>query len=109
MAIVHVGCSSCSELGRKILAVVSVGCCGNILIFNGFSGGGDVAAPDRVVQVRVSSYCKFCPIKKGPSADRGDCVVFLGKTLHSHSSSLSPPRSIEMDINNNILGGGGRG
>ena len=26
----------------------------------------------------------------GSSPDRGHCVVFLGKTLHSHSASLHP-------------------
>ena len=26
----------------------------------------------------------------GSSPGRGDCVVFLGKTLHSHSASLHP-------------------
>ena len=26
----------------------------------------------------------------GSSPSRGHCVVFLGKTLHSHSASLNP-------------------
>ena len=30
----------------------------------------------------------------GMSPGRGHCVVFLGKTLYSHSASLRSPRSI---------------
>ena len=39
----------------------------------------------------------------GSSPDRGHCVVFLGKTLYSHSAS-SPPRSI--NEYRRIVGGG---
>ena len=31
----------------------------------------------------------------GPSPGRGHCVVFLGKTLYSHSASLHP--GVQMD------------
>jgi len=30
----------------------------------------------------------------GSSPGQGHCVVFLGKTLNSHSTSQTPPRSI---------------
>ena len=33
------------------------------------------------------------PRGPGSSPDRGHCVVFLGRTLYSHSQCLSPPKS----------------
>ena len=30
----------------------------------------------------------------GSGPGQGHCVVFLGKTLYSHSASISPPRCI---------------
>ena len=32
----------------------------------------------------------FVSGSSGPSTGRGHCVVFLGKTLHSHGASLQP-------------------
>ena len=38
----------------------------------------------------------------GSSYGRGHCVVFMGKTLDSHSASLQP--SVEMGLMNLMLG-----
>ena len=58
--------------------------------------GGAVASwlvhstPDRVVRVR------------GSSPGRGHCVVFLGRTLYSHSASLHP--GVQMGTSKNAGG-----
>ena len=38
----------------------------------------------------------------GSSPGRGHCVMFLGKTLYSHSASLHP--GIQMGTNKSVLG-----
>ena len=38
----------------------------------------------------------------GSSPGQGHCVVFLGKTLHSHSASLHP--GVQMGYQQNVLG-----
>ena len=38
----------------------------------------------------------------GSSPGRGHCVMFLGKTLYSHSASLHP--GVQMGTNKSVLG-----
>ena len=50
----------------------------------------------------VASWLVCLVSGSGSSSGQGHCVVFLGKTLYSHSDSLHP--GVQMDTANLILG-----